>query len=222
MSLNIVSNVKKIGLVSSCLFAVALPAQAFDVSGNAGITSNYLWRGMTQNDNELAFSAGFDLEDESGFYAGVWGSSINFGDEADNEIDVYAGYAFEANGFSYDLGYIAYIYPDAGVKEYDFGEVYASVGYGPASISYSYQVADSADSYSTDTTYTSVGYELPVGETYSASLHYGYYDIEGAAEAQQDYGFTIGRGDFSLAVIGTSDVTADDDTKFVLSYGKSF
>ena len=224
MSLSLVSSIKKVGLVSTCLVAVALPAHAidFDVSGNAGITSNYMWRGMTQTDNELAISAGFDAESETGLYAGVWGSNVNFGDEADNEIDVYAGYTFDALGLSYDVGYIAYLYPDADVKNYDFAEAYLSVGYGPASVTYSYQVHDSADSYGNGSNYTSVDYELPVGNVYSASVHFGYYDIDGPVEAQEDYGVTIGRGAFSLAVIGTNNVTAEDDTKYVLSYGASF
>ncbi len=209
-------------LAGSCLMAMTAPSLAIEVEGNAAVSSNYIWRGMTQTDDAAAVSGGFDLSTESGFYAGTWASNIDFGDAASYELDLYAGFAGElASGLSYDVGYIAYLYPDAGTSDYDFGEVYASLGYGPLSVTYSYQVDESADSYANDSNYLSVDYEIPITEEFTASLHYGYYDIEASPE-QTDYSLTLAKGDFSLSFIGTEDVTTDDDTKVVLAYGFSF
>jgi uncharacterized protein (TIGR02001 family) len=209
-------------LAGSCLMVMSSAGMAAEIEGNAAVSSNYMWRGMTQTDDAAAVSGGFDLSTESGFYAGTWASNIDFGDAASYELDLYAGFAGEVEGgFSYDVGYIAYLYPDAGAADYDFGEVYASLGYGPLSVTYSFQVDDSADSYANDSNYLSVDYEFPITEEFTASLHYGYYDIEASPE-QTDYSLTLAKGDFSLSFIGTEDVTADDDTKVVLAYGFSF
>jgi uncharacterized protein (TIGR02001 family) len=209
-------------LAGSCLMVMTSASMAAEIEGNAAVSSNYMWRGMTQTDDAAAVSGGFDLTTESGFYAGTWASNIDFGDAASYELDLYAGFSGEAeSGVSYDIGYIAYLYPDAGTADYDFGEVYASIGYGPFSVTYSFQVDESADSYANDSNYLSVDYEVPITEEFTASLHYGYYDIEASPE-QTDYSLTLAKGDFSLSFIGTEDVTTDDDTKVVLAYGFSF
>ena len=209
-------------LAGSCLMLMTSASFAVEIEGNAAVSSNDMWRGMTQTDDAAAVSGGFDLSTDVGFYAGTWASNVDFGDAASYELDLYAGFSGEVEGgLSYDVGYIAYLYPDAGASDYDFGEVYASLGYGPVSVTYSFQVEDSADSYQKDSNYLSVDFEFPITEEFTASLHYGHYDIEAAPE-QTDYSLTLAKGDFSLSFIGTEDVTTDDDTKVVLAYGFSF
>ena len=83
---------------------------------------------MTQTAEEPAISGGFDIAGESGLYFGTWASNVEFGDGAALELDWYAGYANELdNGFSYDIGYLAYTYP--GEDSLDFEEIYVGVGY---------------------------------------------------------------------------------------------
>lgn len=212
---------KTILCIAPTLVGLGSVAHAVEIEGNAAVASNYMWRGMTQTDDKAAVSGGLDIAGESGLYAGTWVSNIDFGDAASYEMDLYAGFAGEAGALSYDVGYIAYMYPDAGAADYDFGEAYVSIGLGAASLTYSYQITDSADSYANDTNYLSADYELGLPNDFSASFHYGYYDIEDADE-QTDYSLTLSKADFSLAFIGTEDVTDDDDMKVVLSYSMSF
>ena len=47
-------------------------AQAASVEANVGFTTDYLWRGMTQNVEDSSFSGGIDVSYDSGFYAGTW------------------------------------------------------------------------------------------------------------------------------------------------------
>ena len=61
------------------LQAVPLIASA-GVSANLGITSNYLFRGVTQTDGSTATQGGLDYEHASGLYVGGWGSNVDFGD----------------------------------------------------------------------------------------------------------------------------------------------
>ena len=58
------------------------------VSANVAFTSDYVWRGMTQSDGP-AIQGGFDYEADGGFYAGIWGSNVNFNDGAGSELDLY-------------------------------------------------------------------------------------------------------------------------------------
>ena len=70
-------------------------AQAASIEANVGFTTDYLWRGMTQNAEDSSFSGGIDISTDSGFYAGTWVGDINW-DGASYELDLYGGYAGEA------------------------------------------------------------------------------------------------------------------------------
>ena len=106
----------------------------FSTSASVAMSSDYVWRGYSQTDNEPAISGSFDLGHSSGLYAGTWASNVDFGDETSMEIDIYAGFASEIGdtGISYDVGILRYIYPD---EDYDWNEVYLSLGFGPFSVS---------------------------------------------------------------------------------------
>mgnify|MGYP003959355487 CR=1 FL=1 len=59
------------------------------ISGNIGVTNDLVWRGMTQNNEEISIFGGFDAAHNSGFYAGTWLASNNIG----TELDLYAGFS---------------------------------------------------------------------------------------------------------------------------------
>ena len=90
---------------------LSLPSFA-SVSANVSFTSDYIWRGMTQSDAP-AIQGGFDFAAENGFYAGIWGSNVNFNNGAGSELDLYFGYGTEIGGVGVDVGYISYEYIDS-------------------------------------------------------------------------------------------------------------
>ena len=61
-------------------------------SVNIGLTSDYLWRGISQSDKNIAASAGIDYASDSGFYLGSWASTLHSGSY---ELDLYAGFSTE-------------------------------------------------------------------------------------------------------------------------------
>src|SRR4029078_12855020 len=79
-------------------YEVAAPAPAdegrkFTYSFNLGATSDYVFRGISQNDNDPTIQGGIDLA-YGILYAGAWGSGINFQaafNDADLEVDWYGG-----------------------------------------------------------------------------------------------------------------------------------
>lgn len=107
-------------------------AQEVDVSFNAAVTSDYVYRGVSQTDEEPALQGGVDLTIGS-FYAGAWASNVDFGDNTDAEIDVYGGFRTEALGFAWDTGVIFYTYAPGANSDYDFVEfkAAASRAFGP-------------------------------------------------------------------------------------------
>src|SRR6056300_210385 len=90
-------------LVSST--ALVSAASAAEISANVGATTDYIWRGMTQNDGGSSLSGGLDVDFGNGFYAGTWVGDTAGDDYGTQEVDYYAGYAGEAGSIGYDVGY---------------------------------------------------------------------------------------------------------------------
>ena len=198
-------------------------AQAASIEANVGFTTDYIWRGMTQNSGDTSFSGGVDMSTDGGFYVGTWVGDITW-DGASYELDVYGGYAGEAGAMSYDVGYIQYMYPDK-TTDADFGEVYVTLGTGPVSVSYYYEVDNDDGSVdSGDNTYLSLDYGMDLSDDWGLSLHYGIYDIDANADEGIDMSVTLSKGDFSFSIVETDDLAGpdDDDTRAVVSYGMAF
>ncbi len=110
-----------------------------EVSGELGVVSNYLSRGITSSDNDPAIQGGltFSLplgEGDTGLYAGIWGSTVDFDEEGDGpvELELAAGVygSLGETGIDWDLGAAYYLYPGArGSLDYDYGELLARLGY---------------------------------------------------------------------------------------------
>jgi uncharacterized protein (TIGR02001 family) len=80
------------------------------VSGNVGLTTDYVFRGITQSAENPAGQGNVELACGQ-FYLGVFASSIDFGLEGTLEADVYGGYKFNTGMINWDVGFIYYSYP---------------------------------------------------------------------------------------------------------------
>ncbi len=101
------------------------PEPAWSLTTNIGFVSDYYTRGVSQSWHKPAVQGGFDLTHSSGFYTGVWGSSVtpNTYPDATVEIDLYAGYngSIKAvEGLGYTVGAIGYFYPGGSWDKYTF------------------------------------------------------------------------------------------------------
>ncbi len=171
--------------------AAALPAMAVvapstaqaetAMSGNVGVFSKYVFRGLQQGGGENAGASvqgGFDLEHGSGLYAGYWGSNLGYADEVGEtgfENDVYVGYAGSAGGLSYGAGVTYYKY--LSVADADTPEVFASVGYGPVTLGLAYLASDVAWGNTGDI-YWSLDFETDLPKDFALSARVGYYTYE--------------------------------------------
>lgn len=210
-----------LGAVALACMTTAAHAEEFfpgtDFSANVGLVSQYSFRGIAQSDEHPALQGGFDLSHESGLYAGVWGSNVDFndGDQASVEIDGYLGFSNQINNFNYDAGLIYYAYPGAdSTKNYDFMEASFAVGYDfevaavSASVNYSPEFfADSGDAW-----YTGASVDVPLPKDFSLNGHVGYQTIQdNSAYGVKDYAdWSLGAGysykgvDFLLQYVDTN------------------
>ncbi|MCP5427660.1 MAG: hypothetical protein H6964_10975 [Chromatiaceae bacterium] len=206
-----------LGVVALSAFSTLVFAEG-PISANVALTSDYVWRGTSQTDSGPAIQGGFDYAHESGFYLGVWGSNVDFNDDADIELDIYGGYSNElANGFSYDIGAIHYDYP--GQDSSDFDEIYLGIGYGFMSGKVSHDPEN-------DNTYWEAGADFELPEGFGLGLHIGYNDPDSGDEVT-DWKIGVSKSlvglDFELAYTDT-DTSNDDltDARAVFTISKSF
>ncbi len=83
------------------------------LSGGVTVVNDYRFRGVSLSNEKAALQSTLTVSHESGFYAGVWGSTLpdSFA-YGKYELDVYGGFATEiAPGTSVDLGVTWYTYP---------------------------------------------------------------------------------------------------------------
>lgn len=117
-------------------------------SGSVALTTNYMFRGISQTNNEPAIQGAlnyalgtkdFDV-DMGGYdisaYTGVWGSNVDFqdGDEAQVELDWSFGLTgtLGETGLGWTLGGVYYNYPGArGSLNYDYWEIIPALSYAP-------------------------------------------------------------------------------------------
>ena len=138
---SVVRLLSALGFVAA--MGLSLPAQAEGMkfpgtfSANAGIVTEYRFRGLDQSSQKPALQGGIDWSIDTGMadtsvYLGTWGSNVDFGDsdKASAEIDYYGGIAGSLMDIGWDIGFIYYSYPGASDDvNYDLWEVALGLSY---------------------------------------------------------------------------------------------
>ena len=229
---------------------IGAPQAIAEISGNATIASDYVFRGVSQSAENLAIQVGLDYSHESGFYAGTWGSNVDFyaaqeaGDNDESvELDFYLGFAgsFGESGVDYDASYLYYTYPGS-ISSISYGEFVFGLSYQDLSLQYAY----SSDLFATDATgqYISAAYDFTLPQDITLSLQAGYSfgnafdsNIDNSATGLPEYSDfsislakTLNGFDLSLSYIDT-DISGDfvikqdhlaNDGRLIVTIAKSF
>jgi hypothetical protein len=170
---------------ASAMAQSAAPAPALTTSGNLAYTSDYVFRGITQNGGKTAIQGGFDVAHTAGLSAGVWASNVSYG-TATLEVDVYAAYGFSlTKDITASVGYIGYIYEGNSATDY-FGNSIVGSGTKYYELNYAYDVA--------------------AVKGLSLALHYGITDGKNAASTDKDYSIAL-----SYPVLGFTGTLAFSD-----------
>lgn len=187
------------GLTAAALGSVTAqaqtpPASPHTITGNLGLFSQYIFRGLTQTDREPALQGGMDYAHTSGFYVGTWGSNISwlrdfgaYNSGGSLELDIYGGFKgnIGKSDFGYDVGLLYYWYPGdpaPGLADADTLELYGAISWKwlSAKLSYSmldetFTVKDSRGTYYLDLTAT-----YPIPNTKLTLIgHYGIQKFSG-------------------------------------------
>ena len=202
---------KKLFLTAAAACAVAAPAMAeeaagWSFSGNIALTSDYVFRGISQTLEDPAVQGGFDAAYGS-FYAGVWASNVDFGVDESIEIDYYAGFKPTLGPVAADLGVAYYTYPGAGDDgaEYDYVELYAKGSVAPvekmslgAAVFYSPEyTGETGAAY-----YVEANAGFTVIDALSVSGAVGFQDVEEGVFGEDNYTTWNLGGTYSLAGFG--------------------
>jgi uncharacterized protein (TIGR02001 family) len=175
-------------VILALMLVAGVSAAQAEVTGNASLTSDYRFRGVSQTQNAPAVQGGIDFAHSSGFYAGNWNSSISselYPGAAGIESDVYAGFKKEFGGVTVDAGVLGYMYPRT-TTDTNTTEVYVGASYNVLSVKYSrsitnyFGIADSKNS-----SYIQADANVPVAGKLSAVAHYGRTTV--ANNAALDY-----------------------------------
>ncbi len=216
-------------LLAVAASVIATPAIAEgEWSGNVALTSNYVYRGVTQTDDAPMVQGGFDYASDS-FYVGTWASGVDFGDGTSTEIDFYGGWTPTVGQFALDLGVIYYYYPDApDDPEQNFVEVYAG---GSTTIADFIEVgasfAYSPDFYleSGNSLYSNFSAGIPLGESFGLDASVGFSDFyDSGNDNYTDYSIGLTTAlegfDFDFRLIDTSGLDGNDES-FVLTVSRA-
>jgi len=216
-------------LIGLGLLGMAATAQAESsikgLTANASVTTNYVFRGQTQTDDGPAIQGGIDYAHPSGFYAGAWGSNVDFpGLGSGLEYDLYAGFKFAvAQDFKMNVGYITYNYTDStvdnvvGTNEVFLGGEYKDFA------AYYYNGNGSGNN---DYQYFDLRYSLNnlLPQDIKLTLHYGHLDPKYAGNVD-DASVRVSKvisGFEGALTLSTIDGTPNDKTRLFLSVTKYF
>ena len=201
-------------LAAAVLAALPTASFASGFNWNAALASDYLYRGIDQNDDQPAIQLGAGFAFEGGLYVGAWGSNVDFRDGTDTEIDTFIGWAGDvADGTTLNVQLVRYNYLNepAGV-DYAFNELITTLGVGE---NYSFTLGYTNDYLNLDETslYYAVGGSWGFANDYTFGANVGYTTISGFRGNFFDYGVNVSR-DFgpvnvALGYVGTSSGAED-------------
>lgn len=183
-------------------------------SANTALTTDYLFRGVSQTDNNPAIQGGFDYSYDSDTFAdpyvGIWASNVEFrpagppgtSDPASIEIDYYGGLTGDLGntGITWDVGGIYYHYPgqdeDQGGGDFDYAEAYGNLAYTFDSVQFEPTVgagiAYTPEFFGEDDTGVYFNGSLDLSLPYDVGLGFlvGHQDVEGDVTSPGGFDYT--------------------------------
>lgn len=174
--------------------ALAVPCRAAEpeedgvLTANVSLVSQYVSRGVRQSWGGPALQAGLDYSRTDGWSAGTWTSTVSsrFVERAKVEWDLYGGYGCSEGPVAYSVMVYYYKYPGAVISNtgthYDYGELSAGLGAGPAYAKYNYTFTRDffGIEHARGTGYLDIGANPELGGGYTLNLHAGSAHVAGA------------------------------------------
>jgi len=186
-------------LISPLAFAQEADVKSYNLSGQVGVRSNYLWRGIDQNKHSPMGEANLELN-KGGAFGGVWIGEVDYDDGSNYELDFYGGYNFKPiYGVSFSTGVTHYEFVDGVDQVSDMTEGFVAAGYKNLSVEYYFDLDRNADVQS----FIDIKVDVPYIPYVDMSLEYGRWEDDSdfkAINLSKDFGnFTVGMQTLSSA-----------------------
>jgi uncharacterized protein (TIGR02001 family) len=222
------------GLITAPAMAADAPASPHTVSFNIGVTTDYVFRGISQSQHDPAISGGADYSHASGLYAGTWVSTQKwvsdsfpatpYKSSSDFEWDVYGGYKGSVGDLGYDIGIIHYAYDGkrAGLAAPtpETTEVYVGASWKFLSAKYSYVVSPYFIGWGTrgatktdGSSYIELNANYDMGDGWGLIGHIGHQKVKNVGVASySDWKIGVSKDvGFGVVTLAYSDTNADGD-----------
>lgn len=202
------------------LIAPGASVAAMELGGEITVTTDYMFRGVSQTMSEPALQAGIAAEHDSGWYGWGWVSNVDFvatggpDDGADFEVNFAIGYSRDiSESLSLSMEGVAYRFP--GLKAgYDYDYTELLVGFGlweqtRLSLGYSgdvFNVGGVGRFYAAASTFD-------LTSRLSLEIELGYYDLSDALDASYAYAETALSYDSGALQWRLSYVMNDDEAR---------
>lgn len=199
-------------LATALLLALPFAAQAEDepespLSWEVSAVSDYLFRGVSQTDENATVQGSITWASPVGLYVGSFASGVDFGtDSPDVEVDYFVGYSFDVSeSVNIDVLLNRYTYP--GASDLAYNELVTTTTFaGDWALNVSY----TNDVWASDTTGWYYGlshdWSLPNDFTLSANVGRSVFEDNSVAEDYTDWGVGVSRSfgpaDVSLGYYG--------------------
>ena len=146
---------------------------------NIALTSDYVFRGITQTNYKPALQAGIDFNfGDSGWYVGGWASNVDFNDPdgPDLEFDAYVGWSHDfSDQWNLDLSAVHYAY--AGQRNaygsIDYAEVIGALTWNET-LTFSVGYAPDYSNLDYTSTWVSVAGSWEIGNDFSINAGVGH------------------------------------------------
>lgn len=188
------------GAMLAAFGAHADDAPAGALSGSLTVTSDYLFRGISQTDHRPAAQLGLEYDGTSGWYLGGWASNVSWLSDGSTptqpvsnslEVDAYAGWRGQFNAdWRWDAGLYLYAYPGSYPHGYispQTLEGYAWLGWKTLTLKYSRSFSNLfgvPGSHGSD--YLELSWHQPLAPDWTLEAHVGRQQVARHAAASYD------------------------------------
>lgn len=187
-------NYKALTLIGLLGMLTSFNTYAVETSGNVGVYSKYILRGIAVENDNASVQGGVDVNFDNGFYLGWWASNLGYthnttpGETYSTngfENDFYGGYTGSIGSwFGYTVGLIQYYY--LSVDDSDLTELVLAADFKYVTLQGQYLINDGAWGNSGDIYWTVSGdYDIPRDFNIGFSLGYYTYDDDDAGNSKK-------------------------------------
>lgn len=183
LKIALAATVASLAMAGAAAAQDASPTFAFNIGAN----NDYVFRGVSQTNEDLSLFGGVDASFMEIGYAGAWLSNVDFGNGTNFEYDLYAGVKPVVGAVTFDLGVIYYGYagsPNGSNQDYFEGKIAASIPAGPVTLGAALFYSPEYFGKTGDAFYTELNFSTAIPDSkFTVNGALGYQQVGGP----QDY-----------------------------------